>query len=140
MHALLSRLIKDRRGAPTLEFALLAPVLIAAMVGAADVAKIAFERSDMLGAARSGTQYFVAGGTDAEQARTLIADGWNAMPEDARILIDHTCECGGETAACDRLCPDGELPVSYAVIELQARVDGVFLRYTNQAHDKVRIR
>lgn len=57
------RFLLDRSGAPAVEFALIAPVLLALIAGAADIAHIAFQRSDMAGAIRSGNQYFMAGGT-----------------------------------------------------------------------------
>jgi hypothetical protein len=138
--ALAGRFARDRRGGPAVEFALIAPVLLALMFGAADVAHIAYERSDMLGAARSGTQYFVAGGGDAEHARTIIETAWGSRAPDALVVVDRICECGGETAACNLLCPDGAVPAAYAVIELRTRVDGVFLQHTAIATEKVRVR
>ncbi|HCY54703.1 MAG TPA: hypothetical protein DF715_04010, partial [Oceanicaulis sp.] len=58
----LSDFLRDRSGTPAVEFALLAPVFLVLIVSAIDVAHIAFQRSDMTGAIRSGTQYFMAGG------------------------------------------------------------------------------
>lgn len=140
MLAHLFSFFRDRRGGPAVEFALIAPVLAGLMVAAADVAHIAFERSDMLGAARSGSQYFMAGGTDAERARTIIEQGWGSMPENARVVVTRVCECGGETASCNLLCPDTSVPIAYAVIEIEADIDGVFVDFYNRASDKVRVR
>ena len=137
---MIARFRKDGSGATAVEFALIAPVLAALMVAAADLAHIAFERSDMLGAARSGSQYFMAGGTDLERARTIVERSWSAMPENARVLVTRTCECGGVTASCNLLCPDQSVPISYANIEMQAEMDGVFIDFYNVASDKVRVR
>lgn len=140
MIAGLRTFLRDRCGGPAVEFALIAPLLAGLMVAAADIAHIAFERSDMLGAARSGSQYFMAGGTDAERARVIIEQGWSTMPDNARVLVSRVCECGGETASCNILCPDTSVPIAYAVIEIEADIDGVFVDYYNRASDKVRVR
>ncbi len=140
MIAGLRTFLRDRCGGPAVEFALIAPLLAGLMVAAADIAHIAFERSDMLGAARSGSQYFMAGGTDAERARVIIEQGWSTMPDNARVLVSRVCECGGETASCNILCPDTSGPIAYAVIEIEADIDGVFVDYYNRASDKVRVR
>ncbi len=131
---------KDRSGAGALEFALIAPMLGLVMVAAADIAHIAFERSDMLGAVRSGSQYFMAGGTNTDRAQTIIQTSWSSMPENAVVKVNRICECGGATASCNLLCPDTSVPIAYAVIEIEADIDGVFVDYYNRASDKVRVR
>lgn len=140
MKSCTKRLWTDRSGGPALEFALIAPVLMALMVGAADIAHITFERSDMLGAARSGSQYFMAGGTDTDRAKAIIQSSWSSMPETASISVDRICECAAQTASCNLLCPDESVPVAYSVIEIQYDIDGVFVDYYAAASDKVRVR
>ncbi|MCC5997006.1 MAG: pilus assembly protein [Oceanicaulis sp.] len=132
--------LKDRRGGMAVEMALIAPVLVLAMLGAADLAQIGLQRSDMLSAARAGTQYFIAGGTDVERARQIVERSWTAMPDGGQVVVNRSCECGGVTASCIQLCTDGSPPDIYALIELQAEVDGVFQAYQTVAHDKVRVR
>lgn len=140
MMTFIRALLRDRNGNSAIEFALIAPVLAALMVAAADLAHIAFERSDMQGAARAGSQYFMAGGTDLERARTIIEAGWGSMPDTARVVVTRTCECGGTEAACNLLCPDQSVPVSYANIEIQSEINGVFVDFYDTASDKVRVR
>ena len=130
----------DRSGAGAVEFALIAPLLGMVMVAAADIAHIAFERSDMLGAVRSGSQYFMAGGTDTDRAKIIIQTSWSSMPENAVINVNRVCECGGATASCNVLCPDTTVPIAYAVIDLEADSDGIFVNYYNTASDQVRVR
>ncbi len=140
MFSTLKRWWKDRSGAGAVEFALIAPMLGATMVAAADVAHIAFERSDMLGAVRSGSQYFMAGGTNTDRAKIIIETSWSTMPENAVVRVNRTCECGGVTASCNLLCPDISVPIAYAEIEIEADIDGIFVDYYNRASDKVRVR
>lgn len=136
----LKRWLEARDGGMAVEMALIAPVLVLAMLGAADLAQIGMQRSDMLSAARSGTQYFITGGTDVERARLIVERSWTAMPEGGRVVVHRSCECGGVTASCVQLCTDGAPPDIYALIELQAEVNGVFQAYQTVAHDKVRVR
>ena len=132
--------LNDARGGMALETAIIAPVLLLAMLGAADLAQIGLQRSDMLSAARSGTQYFITGGSDAERARLIVERSWTSMPAEGRIVVSRSCECGGVTASCVQLCTDGSPPHMYAQIELQAEVNGVFNAYQTVAHDTVRVR
>jgi Flp pilus assembly protein TadG len=140
MVSIFKRWFKDRSGAGAVEFALIAPLLGLVMVAAADIAHITFERSDMLGAVRSGSQYFMAGGTNTERATTIVETSWSNMPQNAVVAVNRICECGGVTASCNLLCPDQSVPIAYAVIEIEADVDGIFVDYYSRASDKVRVR
>ncbi|TGY89032.1 pilus assembly protein [Marinicauda algicola] len=132
--------LAERRANAAIEFALIAPVLAAMLIGLVDFGRMTFERSDMLAAARSGSQYFMAGGTDTARAQTIIESAWTHMPASAVVNVHRLCECAGAAAQCYQPCADGSVPVSYAVIELSAELDGVFVDYSNAASDKVRIR
>ncbi len=136
----ITKWLKDARGGMAVEMALIAPVLILAMLGAADLSQIGLQRSDMLASARSGTQYFIAGGSDVERARQIVERSWSSMPEGGRVIVHRTCECGGVESSCIQLCPAGVPPDVFAVIELQAEVNGVFQAYQTVANDKVRVR
>lgn len=139
MHAL-ARFLVSRRANVAIEFALIAPVLAAMLIGLVDFGRMGFERSDMLAAARSGSAYFMAGGTDTERAKTIISSSWTNMPANAVVQVTRVCECAGAAAQCNVLCTDGTVPVSYAVIDLSATLDGVFIDHSSSAADTVRIR
>lgn len=134
------RFLLDRSGAPAVEFALIAPVLLALIAGAVDIAHIAFQRSDMAGAIRSGTQYFMAGGTHPERARAIVEEAWGSRPEEAVVRVERLCECGEVEASCNLLCPDQSVPLAYAVITIEAPMSGLFLTHYSAVQDKVRVR
>lgn len=136
----LARFLASRRANVAIEFALIAPVLAAMLIGLVDFGRIGFVRSDMFAAARSGSQYFMAGGTDTARAHTIIQSAWTNMPANAVIDVRRVCECAGAAGQCNVLCTDGTVPVSYAVIELSAELDGIFVDHSNAASDTVRIR
>ncbi len=138
--SLIPRFAADRSGAPAVEFALIAPLLLALVVFAADIAHIAFQRSDMTGAIRSGTQYFMAGGTHPERARVIVEEAWGTRPEEARVLVERICECAEVVASCNLLCPDQSVPVAYATITIEAPMAGLFMSHYSSVTDKVRVR
>ncbi|MFN3836013.1 MAG: TadE/TadG family type IV pilus assembly protein [Glycocaulis sp.] len=135
-----SRFRVDCAGTSAVEFALIAPVLLALMVAAADIAHIAFQRSDMTGAIRSGTQYFMAGGTHTDRAQAIVEEAWSSRPEEAVVRVERLCECGGVEASCNLLCADQSVPLAYAVITIEAPVGGVFVTQYSTVSDKVRVR
>lgn len=132
--------LRDRSGSPAVEFALLAPVFLVLIVAASDVAHIAFQRSDMTGAIRSGTQYFMAGGTHPDRAKVIVEDAWGSRPDEAVVRVERICECGDVEASCSLLCPDQSVPLAYAVITIEAPMAGLFLTHYSSVSDKVRVR
>lgn len=130
----------DRSGAPAVEFALIAPVFLALIAGAADIAHIAFQRSDMAGAIRSGTQYFMAGGTHPERAQAIVEEAWSSRPAEAVVRVERICECGDVEASCNLLCPDQTVPLAYAMITIEAPTEGLFFTHYSAVQDKVRVR
>ncbi|MGY6531218.1 TadE/TadG family type IV pilus assembly protein [Glycocaulis sp.] len=140
MSRLLRRFASDRSGAPAVEFALIAPLLLALIVAATDIAHIAVQRSDMTGAIRSGTQYFMAGGTVPERAQTIVEEAWSSRPEEALVRVERICECGEVAASCNLLCPDQSVPLAYAVITIEAPIGGLFMSHYSNVSDKVRVR
>lgn len=136
----ISRFAADRAGTPAVEFALIAPLLLALVVFATDIAHIAYQRSDMTGAIRSGTQYFMAGGTHPERARAIVEEAWATQPEGARVLVERICECAEVEASCNLLCPDQSVPLAYATITIEAPMSGLFMSHYSSVTDKVRVR
>jgi Flp pilus assembly pilin Flp len=136
----LRRLLTADGASSAVEFALIAPLLAVLAIGTADIGKIAFDRTDMFSAARSGAQYFMSGGSDLERARYVITSAWTKAPEDAIVVIDRFCRCDATEHACNTPCPDDSAPDAFARINLQGTVRGVFLGYENLASDTVRIR
>lgn len=130
----------DRSGAPAVEFALIAPLFLALIVATADIAHIAAQRSDMTGAIRSGTQYFMAGGTVPERAQEIVEEAWSSRPEDAVVRVERICECSEVAASCNLLCPDQSVPVAYAAITIEAPMSGLFMSHYSSVTDKVRVR
>lgn len=134
------RFAGERRGASVVEFALIAPVLAALLLGVAEVGHITYQRTDMHGALRSGGQYVLNGGRDLEVAREIVIRSWSSMPEDALIEATRFCLCGDEEHACSSPCDDDSVPEAYISLRAQATLGGVVVDYGETAHDSIRIR
>lgn len=136
----LHNLLRSQRGNVAIEFAFIAPLFVVMILGVVDIGKLALERSDMLAAARSGSQYFMAGGTDTSRAETIINSSWTGKPADGVVSVTRVCRCAGVVSACDAVCASGDIPVSVAAIDLSANIDGVFISRTFSSSDEVRLR
>ena len=95
-----------RRGASAIEFAIVAPVIIVALLGLADIG-LYFHRSILLEeAARSAGAYAQAFPTDTAGIRTIVnANAANLAAGDVTV----TCLCGSDPVTCSSfICTDTE--------------------------------
>lgn len=123
-----------------MEFALIAPLVMAMLLGVADFSRIAYDRTDMFAAVRSGAQYFMAGGQDLERGRQIILSAWTNPPEDATVAVERICQCQSQESACDQPCPDGTAPAVFVRIQVSAVLNGMLTNYSSLASDTVRVR
>lgn len=140
MKALMLRFTRDRRGASAVEFALIAPVLAAILLGIAEYGHIAYQRTDMHGALRSGGQYVLNGGRDLTVAREVVIRSWSSMPEDAVVEASRFCLCGDDPHACNSPCFDSSVPEAYINLHASATLGGVVVDTGESAEDAIRIR
>lgn len=128
------------RGTSAVEFGLIGPLIALLLVGLVDVGQYAYQRVDMYSAARSGSQYFMAGGADLQEARNIIQASWTDAPDDAVISVDRFCQCQIVLSACNAPCPDGEPPTTYTRIALSGTYSGLVTSIPNRTSDLIRIR
>jgi Flp pilus assembly pilin Flp len=131
---------RDERGVSATEFALIGPVLAAAFLGVAEVGHIAYQRTDMHGALRSGGQYVLNGGRDLEVAREIVERSWNSMPEDGFVEATRFCLCSDNPHACNAPCSDNSVPEAYITVRARATLGGIVVDHSEAADDAIRIR
>ena len=136
----LARFAADRRAASALELALIAPVLAVLVLGIAELGNIAFQRTEMHGAMRSGVQYALNGGRDLEVARDIVMRSWSTRPPDGKVEATRFCLCSNVQNACNSPCPDDSVPEAYIQLRASATLGGYTLNYGHSAHDVVRVR
>lgn len=127
-------------GASAVEFALIAPVLAAALLGIAELGHVAFQRTDMHGALRSGSQYVLNGGRDLDVAREIVLRSWTSMPEDGVVEATRFCLCAQEEHVCTAPCDDDSIPEAYITLRAYATLGGVVTENGYDADDAIRIR
>lgn len=132
--------VADRRGAGAVEFALIAPVIATVLLGVVEIGHIAFQRTDMHSALRSGSQYVLNGGRDLEAAESIVKRAWTTKPGDAEVSATRFCLCGDIEHTCNSPCADDTVPNAYIRLEASATLGGVLFDYGQSAHDAVRIR
>jgi len=102
----LLKFIRNDRGAIAIETALVTPVLIFALLKAADVALTIHTNQQMAKATKSGIQYIVNGGRNETSIRGIVQDSFSREISENDLLITAYCGCiseldepdGGEAA------------------------------------------
>lgn len=138
--ALLQSFARDERGASAVELALIAPLLAVLTLGVAEFGHLTFQRTDMHGAIRSGSQYVLNGGRDLEVAREIVLRSWSTMPDDGQVQATRFCLCSNVEHACNAPCTDNSVPEAYIQLSARATLGGVTIGYGHSANDAVRIR
>jgi Flp pilus assembly protein TadG len=136
----LSRLLRDRKGLSGIEFAIAAPVVVILIIGATDVGMLVYNRMDTTSSIQSGAQYFMAGGTNTNQALAAVRRSWTSMPEDTELSIVKTCYCAEVVNMCTMNCPDGSLPIAYNIVSAKLTYRGVLLENEYVISEAVRVR
>jgi len=136
----LTRFQRDSRGTSAIEFALIAPMLLAALVGLTDVSNIAFGSSNMQTAVRAGIHYAMAGGTDASIAQSQANSAWTRKPAGGVVTAQRVCKCAFVTWDCDTFCPDLARPEMYMTVTATGSLGGNFYSMNQTSTETVRVR
>jgi Flp pilus assembly protein TadG len=127
--ALLSRLARakrDAKGTSAIEFAIIAPMLIAAVIGLGDISTSAYGASNMQTAVRAGIHYAMSGGTDADLAQEIADDAWTRKPDGGVVTSAKSCKCATLDWDCETFCPDVTRPEMYITVTATATFTGNF--------------
>lgn len=110
---------KDRSGVAAVEFALMAPFLMAALLGVSEVGLMSFDKMKLTSGVRSASQYVLVGGKDETVIRSLVASGSGLSAEALTINVRVYCNCAVDdlAAVCNSNCADDDAPRIYREIE-----------------------
>lgn len=136
----LKRFWSDKGGNSAVEFAVIAPAMLAAMVGVTDLGYTVYQRGDLEAAMRSGAQYFMNGGKSIDTAVSIVDSAWTYRPDGAVVQSDQFCMCGTTVSVCNRLCADRSYPVSYRRITASVVFSGLISETQYQTSQAVRVR
>lgn len=100
---------QDRTGSVAVEFALIAPIMVAIFGIAVDLGRVMYDAMSVSAAARAAAEYARAMPDDAAgiQAAALAGGGLSAT---AVVSVSSFCECPNRAVvACTDTCLDGEV-------------------------------
>jgi Flp pilus assembly protein TadG len=120
------RFRKDRSGIAAVEFAFIAPIIVAVIAMGWNVwqAEAALEQART--AVRAGAEYYTAGGTTDATAQTVALNAWAAAPANARVTAARACYCNGTIIDCSIPCTPGQQRTVYVTLTASGTGQGVF--------------
>ena len=102
----LRRLLRDRRGGPAMEFAVIAPILLACMIAVFDLGSALQQRIRLAEAVRAGGLYAVSypttGGSNALNTTAIANAVTNAVPDWTDLTVatpTETCICWNQSTS-----------------------------------------
>ena len=137
---LLAKIRRDKRGTSAVEFALIAPVMAAVVVGLADVNNMGMGASNMQTAVRAGAQYAMSGGTDATTAQTKANAAWTRKPAGGTISASRVCKCASTVTDCSTPCATNQWPEMYMTVTATGHFGGNFYSMNKTISETVRVR
>ncbi len=97
-----------RSGNATVEFALLAPLLMLLVVGLADFGLAVHDRMRLASAVRAGLQYAIHHSANPAQIEQAVLGAVGPLAASTTVSVAEGCECPDGTAVeCDDTCPAG---------------------------------
>lgn len=122
----LTTVLSAERGVSAIEFALLAPVLIMALLGTVDVGRALTEQMGLSSLLRTGAQTAMAGGDLARINHVLHA----AKDDSVTLDVVHVCACpenAGAAVDCSTTCAGPAPTAIYYSINAKKTFSGVLL-------------
>lgn len=126
MKRLFRRFGAARDGAALVEFAIVAPILSAFVIGIVQYGGMVIAYNQMHDAVSSGAIYVMRGGSDSTAIHDVTVAAWPNPPGDASVNVNQACSCAGVTQACNVLCADGSFPQSFTTISASGTYSGLW--------------
>jgi len=131
---------RSERGAAIVEFALVTPILLAALAGISDGATLLMRQNAMHSGLSSSAQYIMSGGADLTTARQVGLTSWADHSSAASVTASKACYCASAPGTCSTLCTDQTVPKAYVKIAASDTFEGWYGNATLSAEQDVRIR
>lgn len=127
-------------GAAIVEFALVAPFLIAMAVGVIQYGGMLIAYQQLHNGIDSGAVYVMRGGTGASTIHDVALSAWTNPPSDANISVNQSCTCPSGTSICTSLCSDGSYPQAYTTISGSGTYTGPYATKSMVTSQTIRTR
>lgn len=106
---------KDRRGAATIEMALVATTVFAFASLILDLANVITGSVALGGGLRAGMEYALSQPTNTSGITQTIRNA-SGLGNGVTVTSSESCSCNGSAIACNSTCPLGGKPAAYVAI------------------------
>jgi Flp pilus assembly protein TadG len=112
------RLLREKRAAAAVEFALVLPVLVLLAVGMVDYGALTFESMEVYASAHAGSDYAIKNGWNATAIQSAVAAATPlAVAADPAPVNSQYCVSGGVLISPPGpTCPTGSSPGTYVIV------------------------
>ena len=108
---------RNKDGAAAVEFGLIAPVLVAVVVGVGTYGLEIIAYSKMREAVNTGAQYALTTSDTTSDISTIVDAAWDDKPSSgATVSVTQRCVCAGVTNDCSTACANGDYPQKMTTI------------------------
>jgi len=103
------RLWRSAAGVAALEFALIAPIIIALLAGLANYGLAMFDKMELVSAARAGAQLaLIDSDVTTSEIQAAVVASTNLSISTSDVSVAQSCECAdGTSVTCGATCGDG---------------------------------
>ena len=113
------RFFRNKDGAAAVEFGLVAPIVVAVLVGVATYGGTILAYSRMRQAISSGAQYALTVEDNLTSVEAVVNAAWSPKPTGATVVVTRQCFCADApltATSCSLNCADGDYPMMYTHI------------------------
>jgi Flp pilus assembly protein TadG len=111
---------RNRDGAAAVEFGLVAPLVVAVLVGIVTYGGTIMAYSRMRQAISSGAQYALSVADDPATVEDVVDAAWHPKPTGGTVAVTQMCYCAdapGTVTDCSVNCADGDYPQMFTRIQ-----------------------
>ena len=130
----------DQRGLAGMEFAFIAPIVIALLVLGVDGWMRESQMADMRTAMHTGARYYETGGSDDPTAQAVSTAAWLTRPQDGALGVVRACTCGSTPVACTAVCGGSNLPSVFITLTASGTYNGLLQSHALSQSDVIRVR
>jgi len=123
-----TRLVLSRRGAAAVEFALLVPIVAAALAGLANYGMAMIEKMELENAARAGAQMAANDRTATTTIQNAVINANDLSLSTSDVTLTESCWCADVSAmaTCGSTCADGQAAQYFMTVSVSKTFDYIF--------------
>lgn len=113
-------------GNAIVEFGLIAPMIVGALVLIGQTAVLGYSMLSMRNSVHSGAMYVMGGSRSINDIKAVMNGSWAHKPSNGTMTVTEYFKCGATDATEGTLCSDNKLPAQYFKVKAQANFGGAW--------------